>query len=127
MNSFELSFTNVDGYDVSLQASISNEHTLAWFWRERFRPMKEPTRKESARSRMAGIIKNYVVKPFGQMPLGKLDRFTLQAHFNKMAERFSGSICQKFRVWTKTMLDEAVALVATDGSRIRGRTRCNSR
>jgi integrase len=86
----------------------SEAHTLQWFWEKRYRPMKEPTWKESARSRMVGIIENYVMKPFGAVPLEQLGRFAIQDHLNKMALTFSGSIVQKFRTWMKAILEEAV-------------------
>jgi integrase len=94
--------------EVTNSGAVSDDMTLRWFWEKRFRPMREPTWKESARSRMVGTIENYIIKPFGDVPVAQIGRFILQDHLNKMAEKFSGSICQKFRTWTKAILEEAV-------------------
>ena len=82
--------------------------TLRRFWDERFRPLKEPTWKPSARSRLVFNIEHYILIPFGSVPLAKIDRFALQLHLNGLASKFSHSICHKFRTNTKAILDEAL-------------------
>ncbi|MEQ1949371.1 MAG: site-specific integrase [Bryobacteraceae bacterium] len=86
----------------------SGDVTLGWFWKERFRPLKEPTWKASSAPKMVWLIQNYVVKPFETTPLDKLNRFELQTHLNMLASRFSRSVVVSFRTYVKAILDEAL-------------------
>jgi integrase len=87
---------------------ISPEHTLGWFWDHRYRPLKEPTWKKSSAPKMVWLIENYVVKPFREVALGKLDRFAIQMHLNTLAEKRSRSVVVNVRTYIKAILDEAL-------------------
>ncbi len=89
-------------------AQPSPEFTLRWFWEQRFRPMKEPTWKESSRHRTLSFIEHYVMDPLGHTPLGSLNRFALQTHLNDLAGHYSHSVVSKFRVYISAILDEAL-------------------
>jgi integrase len=82
--------------------------TFAWFWEHRFRPIKEPTWKESARPHLLNAFKLYVLPYVGHMALGEITRFILQEKLNELAGKYSRSVVLKFRVWTCALLDEAV-------------------
>jgi integrase len=86
----------------------SPDHTLEWFWKERYKPLKEPTWKESSAPKMVWFIENYVVKPFAEVPLGKMNRFEIQLHLNGLAEKFSRSVVVNFRTYIRAILDEAL-------------------
>jgi integrase len=90
------------------QTHPSPEHTLGWFWKNRYRPLKEPTWKASSAPKMVWFIESYVVKPFEDVPLGKLNRYDIQLHLNGLAEKFSRSVVVNFRTYIKAILDEAL-------------------
>lgn len=83
--------------------------TLDWFWRERYRPIKEPTWKVSSRARTVQLIEHLVITPFGSQLLADIGRFDLQQHINALAEGGkSYSTVSKFRVYVHALLDEAL-------------------
>jgi len=86
----------------------SPEYTLRWFWEQRYRPMAEPTWKVSSRPKTIRFIERYVIFPLGDIPLGQIERFAIQRHLNELAARFSKSVVLKFRVYIKSILDEAL-------------------
>jgi integrase len=86
----------------------SPDCTFSWFWEQRYRPMKEPTWKASSAPKTVWFIENYVVKPFLDTPIGKLNRFELQTHLNDLAGKRSRSVVKNFRTYIKAILDEAV-------------------
>lgn len=90
------------------RAAPAAEITLAWFWRERFLPLKGPGWKESARKEMAANIERYVITGLGERPLAALDKFMLQNHINTLAERYSRSVVEKALIWSRAILEEAV-------------------
>ena len=86
----------------------SPEHTLGWFWSQRYRPLKESTWKTSSAPKMVFFIERYVVAPFKDTALGKLNRFDLQTHLNGLAAQFSRSVVINSRTYINAILDEAV-------------------
>lgn len=82
--------------------------TLAWFWENRFLPMREPTWKESSRREIIANALRYVVRPLGETLLSKIDKFSIQSHLNELAAKYSHSVVEKARVWTRAILEEAV-------------------
>lgn len=93
---------------VAVSVAPSPEYILRWFWEQRYRPMAEPTWKLSSRPKTIRFIERYVILPFGGVPLGRLERFALQKHLNELAAKFSKSVVLKFRVYIKSILDEAL-------------------
>ena len=86
----------------------AGEITLEWFWRERFLPMKSPAWKSSSRGETIKNIERYVVAQLGEIPLASIDKFTVQTHLNKLAEKFGHSVVEKARIWSRAILEEAV-------------------
>lgn len=82
--------------------------TVRWFFENRFRPMMEPKWKESSRKELIGNIERYVLRLIGETPLAKLDKFELQMQANQLATKFSDSVVEKYLVWSKAILEEAV-------------------
>jgi integrase len=92
--------------------------TLRWFWENRFRPIKEPQWKASSKPKTIRFFENYILdakiignkfaRTFGDSNLGEIDRFTLQTHLNALGTSFSKSVVTKFRVYMKSMFDEAL-------------------
>jgi len=81
--------------------------TLKWFWEQRNRPLKEPTWKVSSAQRLASNIERYVIAPFADVPVTDLNRFDLQRHLNRLAEKYSRSVVVNFRTYIKAILEEA--------------------
>jgi integrase len=98
----------IDKETATVNVVPSPEYTLRWFWEQRYKPMKESTWKPSSRQKMVRLIERYVVYPFADVPLGVLDRFTLQKHLNAIAGQFSKSVVRTFRTYIKAILDEAL-------------------
>lgn len=91
-------------------ANDSDAQTLGWFWRERFRPMREPIWKESARNDLVRGVELYVLRRFGDVPMSKISRTDVQMHLNDLATAgYSHGVVDKARVWTKALLTEAHA------------------
>jgi len=86
----------------------SPEHTFGWFWSQRYRPLKEATWKASSAPKMVWFIENYIVAPFKDTALGKLNRFDIQTHVNGLAAQFSRSVVINFRTYIRAILDEAL-------------------
>lgn len=86
----------------------TDQRTFEWFWHHRYRPLKEPTWKRSSAPKMVWFIENYVVAPFKEVSLGALNRFDIQNHLNRLAEKFSRSVVVNFRTYIKAILDEAL-------------------
>lgn len=89
------------------QQSSPGQHTVRWFWENRFRPMREPSWKESARRELVANIERYVLAAFGGFQLAEVDRFQVQMHINTLAEKYSQSVVEKARIWTRAILQEA--------------------
>jgi len=104
--------------EAALQAIIERETspavrpspsaTLDWFWRERYRPMKEPGWKPSSAPKTVWFVEHYILKPFGDVPLGELNRFEIQTYLNRLADKFSRSVVVNVRAYIKAVLDEAL-------------------
>jgi integrase len=86
----------------------AKELTVRWFFENRFRPMMEPKWKESSRKELVGNIERYVLRLIGDVPLAELDKFMLQMQANKLAEKYSESVVEKYLVWTNAILEEAL-------------------
>jgi integrase len=84
--------------------------TLRWFYENRFLPQREEQWKITSRPKTKRFIQNYLLKRFGDILLGDLNKFTLQSYLNEMAPHFSKSLLMKIRVYLKSILDEAVEL-----------------
>jgi integrase len=82
--------------------------TLRWFFENRFRPMMEPKWKESSRKELIGNIDRYVLRLIGDVRLAQIDKFMLQMHANRLAEKYSESVVEKYLVWTNAILEEAL-------------------
>ena len=85
----------------------SPSYTFGWFWKQRYRPLKEPTWKPSSAPNMVFFIERYIVKPFCDTPLGDMNRFAIQSHLNGLAT-FSRTVVVRFRTYIKAILDEAL-------------------
>lgn len=86
----------------------SQEMTLRRFWEERYKPLKLPTWKSSSRERTVDNIERYVIHPFADVPISRLDKFSLQMRLNELAVKHSKSVCLQFRVYMRSILEEAV-------------------
>ena len=84
------------------------EMTFGQFWRERFLPMRQQQWKVSSRQTQIDNIERYCVGLLEAKPLSKIDRFGLQMQANRLAEKFSGSVVNKFVTWSRAILEEAV-------------------
>jgi integrase len=50
----------------------------------------------------------HILPTFGSSPLASLRRFDLQTHLNKLAAKYSKSLVDKAKTWTRAVLEEAV-------------------
>ncbi len=82
--------------------------TFGQFWRERFLPMHQQKWKVSSRQTQIDNIERYCVRLLEDKPLSKIDRFSLQMQANRLAEKFSRSVVNKFVTWSRAILEEAV-------------------
>lgn len=88
----------------------SPTHSLRDFWSKVFRPMKEPTWKESGRKELIGNIERYVLAKFGDWELGSINKIALQLHVNELAARYSKSVVEKALIWSRAIMEEAAEL-----------------
>lgn len=93
---------------LAQQKAEPERHTVRWFWDTRFLPMREPSWKESSKREMVANVERYVLARFGDVPLAEVERFDVQMHLNALAEKYSGSVVEKARVWVRAILEEAV-------------------
>jgi integrase len=84
--------------------------TVRWFYENRFLPQKEQQWKVTSRPKTKRFIEHYLLKRFGDVQLGDLDKFALQTYLNELAPNFSRSVLTKVRVYLNSILDEAVEL-----------------
>lgn len=90
------------------QDESPKEMTFGQFWRERFLPMNEQRWRHSSRRTQIDNIERYCVHLLDAKPLNQIERFELQMHANRLAEKFSRSVVSKFVVWSRAILEEAV-------------------
>jgi integrase len=100
--------TKVTRGDQQTATDTAKVLTVEWFWRERFLPMKEPTWKESSKKETIGNIRRYVIGTIGHLPLRDLNKFVLQQQANDLALKYSKSVVDKYLIWTRAILEEAV-------------------
>jgi integrase len=100
----------VKATNPSAVAVATEKPTLSWFWENRFKPLKEPTWKESSRGSLCDLIERYAVKPFRDVELKDIDKFSMQMHLNALAKTYSQSVVEKARIWLRAMLEEAVEM-----------------
>jgi hypothetical protein len=79
------------------------EMTFGQFWRERFLPMHQQKWKISSRQTQIDNIERYCVGLLEDKPLSKIDRFGLQMQANRLAEKFSRSVVNKFVTWSRAI------------------------
>ena len=84
------------------------EMTFGQFWRERFLPLYQQKWKSSSRKTQIDNIERYCVAQIEDKFLKELDRFSLQMHANRLAQRFSKSVVAKYVIWCRAILEEAV-------------------
>ena len=84
------------------------EMTFGQFWRERYLPLYQQKWKTSSRATQIDNIERYCVKLLEDKLLKDLDRFSLQMQANRLADNFSKSVVNKYVVWCRAILDEAV-------------------
>lgn len=82
--------------------------TFGQFWRERFLPMYEQSWKLSSRDTQIDNIERYCVKLIDHRPLNEIQKFKLQMILNRLAQQFSESVVNKFMIWSRAILEEAV-------------------
>ncbi|MGH9619153.1 MAG: tyrosine-type recombinase/integrase, partial [Bryobacteraceae bacterium] len=80
--------------------------TFAWFWTNRFLPMK--SWRVSTKLAAISIMDRHVLPRFGSAKLREINRFDLQTFLNEIAQKYSRSLVHKARVWTGAVLEEAV-------------------
>jgi integrase len=91
-----------------LKTERQPEMTFGQFWRERFLPMHQQKWKVSSRQTQIDNIERYCVGLLDDKPLSKIDRFGLQMQANRLADKFSRSVVNKFVTWSRAILEEAV-------------------
>lgn len=87
---------------------LTNIMTFGQFWRERFLPMYEQSWKASSRATQVDNIERYCVKLIEHRPLSEIQKFELQMILNRLAQQFSESVVNKFMIWSRAILEEAV-------------------
>jgi integrase len=91
-----------------LKTEKQPEMTFGQFWRERFLPMHQQKWKVSSRQTQIDNIERYCVALLEDKLLTKIDRFGLQMQANRLADKFSRSVVNKFVTWSRAILEEAV-------------------
>ena len=86
----------------------TKQMTFGEFWQERFLPMYEQTWKLSSRATQVDNIERYCVKLLEHRPLIELQKFELQMILNRLAQQYSESVVDKFMIWSRAILEEAV-------------------
>ena len=62
---------------ATAQEMPAESHSVRWFWENRFRPMREPSWKESSKRELVANVERYVLARFGDVPLAEVDRFSV--------------------------------------------------
>lgn len=82
--------------------------TFEWFVRNRYLPLRQGDwRPETAVTKMEQIEIDLINK-FGEYPLDALDKFVLQTHLSKLAERYCQDRVKQARSYMKSIFDEAI-------------------
>jgi integrase len=95
---------NANGSRVMNDGSV----TFGWFVRNRFLPLKEADWKEETAKVKKHLIQKHLVDPFDQIPLEKLDKFTLQVHMNGLAKTNCRDTVLQMRAYLRDIFLEAV-------------------
>jgi integrase len=95
---------NANGSRVMNDGSV----TFGWFVRNRFLPLKEANWKEETAKVKRRLIQKHLVDPFDQIPLEKLEKFTLQVHLNGLAKTNCRDTVLQMRAYLRDIFAEAV-------------------
>ena len=82
--------------------------TFGWFVRNRFLPLKEADWRERTAEVKKYLIEEDLIEPFDELPLEKIDKFTLQTHLNKLAKTHSKDRVLQIRAYMRAIFAEAV-------------------
>ena len=91
------------------QAAPAADLTLAWFWRERYWPMKHAGLKPSSREIIQLVLNRHIIPVLGPRSLPEISRYDCQMLVNGIAAAgYGASMIHKVRVYLKAVLDEAM-------------------
>lgn len=82
--------------------------TFGWFVRKRFFPLKEADWREETAKVKKYLIEEDLIVPFDDLPLERIDKFTLQTHLNKLAKVHSKDRVLQMRAYMRAIFAEAV-------------------
>ena len=91
--------------------SASDKVTLAWFFENRFKPMRSGRWSQASQDGFECDWRNYIKPKLGELPLSKFDKFLLQTHFNELAAAdYSECVVKRAKTLLSSIFIEAVDL-----------------
>ena len=90
------------------KSMINGAVTFGWFVNHRYLPLKEADWREETAKVKKHIIKADLIDEFHDFRLENIDKFTLQAHLNKLAKTRSKDRVLQIRAYMKAIFAEAV-------------------
>jgi len=85
--------------------------TLAWFWENRFKPMRSGGWSQASQDNFECDWRNYIKPKLGELHLSKFDKFLLQNHFNELAAAdYSEWVVKRSKTLLSSIFIEAVDL-----------------
>jgi integrase len=107
-NALRAEIAKQTGQSCSESVRKDSSVSFEWFVRNRYIPLREGDwRPETAKEKKSQIELD-LVAGFGNYPLDGLDRFMLQTHLNRLAERFCQDRVKQARSYLKSIFDEAI-------------------
>jgi integrase len=92
------------------EARVMQDSSVAfgWFVQNRYYPLKEATWKEETAKVKKMIIQRDLIDYFDEVPLGNLDKLSLQVHLNHLAKTRSKDRVLQIRAYIRDIFVEAV-------------------
>jgi len=104
----EREIARLGGQSTGDRSVVNGSVTFEWFVNNRYLPLKEADWREETGKVKKHLIQTDLVDTFGEVRLENIDKFSLQAHLNRLAQTRSRDRVLQVRAYLQAIFAEAV-------------------
>jgi integrase len=104
----EREIARLGGQSTGDRSVVNGSVTFEWFVNHRYLPLKEADWREETGKVKKHLIQSDLVDTFGEARLENIDKFSLQAHLNRLAQTRSRDRVLQIRAYLQAIFAEAV-------------------
>jgi len=104
----EREISRLGGQSTGDRSVVNGSVTFEWFVNNRYLPLKEADWREETGKVKKHLIQTDLVDNFGEVRLENIDKFSLQAHLNRLAQTRSRDRVLQVRAYLQAIFAEAV-------------------